>query len=429
MLRSFHAELQKAHRRHDLLLCLLVPLIMILWVGGLAPSDPEELANGYSALLYSIPVIEAILMPVLMAVLASRLWEIEVKGSMPKLLYTLQERRSLFAGKAAFGLLEILLVTLLETGAAVLLGIVHGYTEAFPTGQLVYLFVCTLAVDAMLFFGEFLLMLWVGNPLPALCVGIVGALVGLFSAFMPPLASYFVPFGYYIPLSAYEVANWDKATHTVTYGTFNYLQNLEILTDGWYSLWTQHTLFYSMLFFPAMVATYAAYLWRLEHLGHNWNLIMASPVRPMDLFAAKFVVVTKLALLTHGFVFALFVFCGKVFAHLPGLPPVTLPLFLLRGLLGALAVIAAQLVLAMVIRSFAVPIFLGLLGGILGIFAGSKGFSLLWPYALMQAGMNANKSEDALAGSYGMFFLSCAFWLAAMFLLAWGLLRKRDVKA
>ena len=53
MLRSFHAELQKAHRRHDLLLCLLVPLIMILWVGGLAPSDPEELANGYSALLYS----------------------------------------------------------------------------------------------------------------------------------------------------------------------------------------------------------------------------------------------------------------------------------------------------------------------------------------------------------------------------------------
>ena len=47
MLRSFHAELQKAHRRHDLLLCLLVPLIMILWVGGLAPSDPEELANGY----------------------------------------------------------------------------------------------------------------------------------------------------------------------------------------------------------------------------------------------------------------------------------------------------------------------------------------------------------------------------------------------
>lgn len=216
---------------------------------------------------------------------------------------------------------------------------------------------------------------------------------------------------------------------SAVYGTFNYLQNLEILTDGWYSLWTQHTLFYSMLFFPAMVATYAAYLWRLEHLGHNWNLIMASPVRPLALFAAKFVVVAKLALLTHTFVFCLYVFCGKIFAQLPGWPPVVLPLYLLRGAVGALAVIAAQLVLAMVIRSFAVPIFLGLLGGIVGIFVGSKGYSLLWPYALMQAGMNANKSEDILAGSYAMFFISCAFWLVSMFLLAWLLLRKRDVKA
>ena len=216
---------------------------------------------------------------------------------------------------------------------------------------------------------------------------------------------------------------------SAVYGTFNYLQNLKILTDGWYSLWTQHTLFYSMLFFPAMVAAYAAYLWRLEHLGHNWNLIMASPVQPLTLFTAKFVVVAKLALLTHAFVFCLYLLCGKVFAHLPGLPPAALPLYLLRGALGALAVIAVQLVLAMIIRSFAVPIFLGLLGGITGIFAGSKGYALLWPYALMQAGMNANRSEDTLAGNYGMFFLSCVLWLAAMFLLAWVLLRKRDVKA
>lgn len=218
-------------------------------------------------------------------------------------------------------------------------------------------------------------------------------------------------------------------TISAGYGTFNYLQNLELLTDGWYSLWTQHTLFYSMLFFPAMVGAYAAYLWRLEHLGHNWNLIMAMPVRPLDLFAAKFVVVAKLALLTHGYVFALFVVCGKLFAHLPGFPPATLPLYLLRGALGALAVIAAQLVLAMVIRSFAVPIFLALLGGISGMLAGSKGLSLFWPYCLMQMGMNANKQEDVLSGAYLPFFVSCLLWLAALFLLAWLLLRKRDVKA
>ena len=36
--------------------------------------------------------------------------------------------------------------------------------------------------------------------------------------------------------------------------------------------------------------------------------------------------------------FSLYLRCGKVFARLPGLPPVQLPMFLLRGVVGALAV-------------------------------------------------------------------------------------------
>ena len=38
---AFREELQKAHHRHDLALCLLIPGIVVLWVGGLAPADPE----------------------------------------------------------------------------------------------------------------------------------------------------------------------------------------------------------------------------------------------------------------------------------------------------------------------------------------------------------------------------------------------------
>ena len=73
--------------------------------------------------------------------------------------------------------------------------------------------------------------------------------------------------------------------------------------------------------------------------------------------------------------------------------------------------------------------FLGLLGGITGIFISSKGHGLLWPYSLMQLGMNSNKSADVLAGSYGLFAFSCIFWLGTMFLLAWLLLRREDVRA
>ena len=230
MADALFTEIRKAHRRHDLPLCLIVPIIMIFWVGGLAPSSPEELENGYSALFYSIPVINAILLPVMMAVLASRLWDMEVKGSTLKLLYTLQSRRSLFAGKAVFGFLEVLLITLLEMGAILLLGFLHGYTESISIPQAFYLAACTLTVEIMLFFAEFLLMLLTGNPLPSICIGITGALLGLFSAFMPPIVSYFVPWGYFIPLSAYEIADWDQASHLITYGTRAFNWSLLIFT-------------------------------------------------------------------------------------------------------------------------------------------------------------------------------------------------------
>lgn len=228
---AFHAEIQKARRRHDLLICLLMPVIIILWAGGLrGTADPEELASGYSALFYSIPVINSLVLPVFMAVLASRLWDMEIKGSTCKLLYTLQSRRSLFIGKVWFGVTEVLLVTVTETLAVLLTGSIQAYTQKLPVGQLLYLAVCTLTVELMLFFGELLVMLVWKNPLPALSVGIVGALLGLFSAFLPPVVSYFVPSGYFIPLGAYVVANWDKATHTVTYGTRQFNIGLLIFT-------------------------------------------------------------------------------------------------------------------------------------------------------------------------------------------------------
>lgn len=72
MAGAFCVELQKAHRRHDLLFCLLVPLIVMLWTGSLLSPGPDELANAYSALFYSIPVANVLIFPIVMAVLASR---------------------------------------------------------------------------------------------------------------------------------------------------------------------------------------------------------------------------------------------------------------------------------------------------------------------------------------------------------------------
>ena len=213
------------------------------------------------------------------------------------------------------------------------------------------------------------------------------------------------------------------------YGTFNYLQNLGLLQSEWYSLFTQHTLFYSMFFFAPLVGIYAAYLWRLEHTGHNWNRIMAAPVPPILLYLAKLAVVLKMALLTQLWVCVLYVACGKLWAGLPGFPPLEILLWIMRGALGSVAIIALQLLLSMVIRSFAVPVLIALAGGVAGMMAVNWDLGLFWPYALMLLGMNSNKSEDALAGGIAGFLLRTAVFTALFVAVAWILLKKRDVKA
>lgn len=55
MPRSLHAEFQKAWRRHDLLICLLLPVIVLLWSGYSAPDGAGSTVNAFSALFYSAP--------------------------------------------------------------------------------------------------------------------------------------------------------------------------------------------------------------------------------------------------------------------------------------------------------------------------------------------------------------------------------------
>lgn len=216
---------------------------------------------------------------------------------------------------------------------------------------------------------------------------------------------------------------------SAAYGTFNYLSNQGVLNEDWYSLWTQMTLFYSLFFFPAMVAVYAGYLWRLEHLGHNWNTLMTAPVPPLAVFAAKLVTVVKMMALTQLWVLVLFAVCGKLFAHLPGWPPLATVWYLLRAMAGGCVTACFQLILSMLIRSYAVPVIFALFGGIAGMLLPSTEASLCWPYALLQLGMNANHAEDRMGGMLVVYFAVCAVWLAVCLLVAQLLLTRRDVKA
>ena len=210
-------------------------------------------------------------------------------------------------------------------------------------------------------------------------------------------------------------------------GAGNYLGNQAILTEGWYSLWTQHSLFYAGFFYGPLIAIYAAYLWRVEHLGHNWNHLMTMPVPEENIFCAKLYRTLRCTVLLQFWVFALYALAGKA-VGLPGWPPFAVLFWLLRGSIGGCVIGALQLLLSMVIRSFAVPVGIALLGSILGFVTLSGGLGYLWPYALMAMGMNANSTADRLGNgaAFGTAVMAYLFLFTAAGIL---LLKKADVQA
>lgn len=123
----------------------------------------------------------------------------------------------------------------------------------------------------------------------------------------------------------------------------------------------------------------------------------------------------------------LFLGAGR-FAGLDGMPPFEILVWLLRGSIGGMGIAALQLLLAMVIRSFAVPIALALLGSIVGFLLSNGGFGLFWPYSLMLMGMNANKDENMVENMLG-FAISTAVFLLLFTAAGIWYLKKKDVTA
>lgn len=193
-------------------------------------------------------------------------------------------------------------------------------------------------------------------------------------------------------------------------GTVNYLQNLAILQDGWYSLWSQHTLFYCYFFMPTLIGVYCAYLCRLEHLNHNWNVVMAAPVTAAGVYGAKLCAAAAMVIFTQAFTGLLFVAAGRLAGLSAPLPP-ELAGWLLAGTGAGVAIAALQLTLSLAIRSFAVPVAMALAGGVVGIAALAKGLGAFWPYTLFALGMRANDPTAQMTCGTGQFVASCALFL------------------
>lgn len=209
-------------------------------------------------------------------------------------------------------------------------------------------------------------------------------------------------------------------------GTGNYLNNLEVLDNGWYDLWSQHTLFSSMFFLTALLGVFCSWQWRLEHTDHNWNSFLTAPVPVRDLYVAKLILAAGVSVLAQGCIGALFLLSGKI-AGISAPVPSELPEWLLYGALGGVSVCAVQLFLSLIIRAFAPPVALALIGGIAGLLFTARGLGYAFPYSLLCLGMRANNPQMVLRPF--SFLLSVLIYGIVFVFLALWYLKRREIAA
>ncbi|ANW98546.1 multidrug ABC transporter permease [Thermoclostridium stercorarium subsp. thermolacticum DSM 2910] len=194
-------------------------------------------------------------------------------------------------------------------------------------------------------------------------------------------------------------AEWMKLRHSriwmilvilpvisVLVGSANFSVNRDILTKEWYSLWSQVGLFYGEFFLPVLIAVLCAYMWRLEHLNKNWNMIMTAPVSVPCIFLAKLTIAALLLLFIQTFLFILYLIGGKLAGLTSGLPG-ELTGWFFRGWMASLTIASFQLALSMRIKSFAAPVGIGLCAAFAGLGMYVAGLGMFFPHSLLTIGM------------------------------------------
>ncbi|MCM3039132.1 ABC transporter permease [Paenibacillus motobuensis] len=214
----------------------------------------------------------------------------------------------------------------------------------------------------------------------------------------------------------------------VLIGCANYYLNQSALQNGWYSLWTQVSLFYGEFFLPVLIAICCAYVCRLEHLNKNWNMVMSAPVSAWHVFISKLVIVSILILTVQMLFLALYCSAGLLLGLRQHFPPETFG-WIVRGWVASTMLSAIQLLLSMRIRSFAVPIGISVCAVFIGLGMYVLKIGLYFPYSLLTIGMGVLSQESlTVADTIRFFIMNCLFTLLAS-AIAVQLLKNSDVIA
>lgn len=161
-MKSLLLELKKTKHHKMYLVSLALLLIQYLWT-LYAEGKNKDLVQGWLILFYDFPLLNSIMVPTFIAIMASRLIDIEHKGSTWKLLETLQAKTNIFFGKVIYGFCFLLCFCLLQLIMILLLGRSFGYYGNPDLWACALYFIQTLVISFLLFLMQMTLSILFTN--------------------------------------------------------------------------------------------------------------------------------------------------------------------------------------------------------------------------------------------------------------------------
>lgn len=217
MIALWRTEYQKTRRRCLLLFVCGMTAIELMWAlhGDLSEDAIEK---GWYMLLYQMPVIHVIALPMLAMLISSRLGDLEHKNGMLKQLCCMTQRGKLYDAKLLYGFGLMLTGILIEWLGIVADGFFrHHFGGSFPLEKYLLLLLFTIAPTLAVYVLQHAVAMCRTKPAVPYVVGIIGEFLGVLSMFLPyRVLIKGIPWGYYGALMMIR-AEYDRTTRISTY--------------------------------------------------------------------------------------------------------------------------------------------------------------------------------------------------------------------
>ena len=205
-------EFAKTRRKHVWLASLGLLAFQFAWlIAGSANTVKHN--PDFNAILYMLPQLNAIVLPLLCAIVASTVIDVENRANMWKLLLTMEDARRVVTAKWTTCLVIVTVVVGVQAVGVALVAYLLGFQYNLPDAPMLARYaLSTFIVCSLLVTIVQAVCLVTANQFVPMVVGVALSFLGLFIAYLPTAFSWLVPSAYFFVLGLVSGA-YDATMH------------------------------------------------------------------------------------------------------------------------------------------------------------------------------------------------------------------------